>query len=86
MKFLLAFCIVAGGPACSCQQSDFPDTHLNLGIALRLKGDLDGAIAEYRQVLRLKPDFPESHNDLGSALKDKGDLESLLRNSSGLPE
>src|SRR5208337_1914393 len=29
---------------------------------------LNGAIAEYRDTLRLKPDLAEAHNDLGNAL------------------
>ena len=75
MNFLLVLCIVAGAPACRCQQPDFPDTHLNLGITLELKGDLDGAIAEYRQALRLKPDFPGAKNNLAIALRLKGGVD-----------
>ena len=46
----------------------------NLGIALYDKGDLDGAIAAYREVLRLDPRSVLAHNNLGNALRDKGDL------------
>ena len=78
MKFLLVFCIAAGGPACSCQQPDFPETHINLGVALELRGDLDGAIAEYRQALRMKPDDAKAHYNLGGALRLKGDLDGAI--------
>jgi tetratricopeptide (TPR) repeat protein len=78
MKSLLVFCIAAGGPACSCQQPDLPETHLNLGIAHMDKGDLDGAIAEYRQALRLKPDDAKAHFNLGVALRLKGDLDGAI--------
>jgi tetratricopeptide (TPR) repeat protein len=50
----------------------------NLGIGLFAKGDLDGAIAEYRQAIHLKPDDPDAHNNLGRALGVKGDLDGAI--------
>lgn len=50
----------------------------NLGLALLDKRDLDGAIAEFREALRLKPDLPQAHNRLGIALRDKGDLDLAI--------
>src|SRR5262249_53674769 len=55
-----------------------PLAHNNLGIALKDKGDLDGAIACYRQALRLDPQFALAHTNLGAALKDKGDLNGAI--------
>ena len=46
--------------------------------ALRAKGDLDGAIAEYREALRLNPNNALAHNGLGFALEKKGDLRGAL--------
>ena len=46
--------------------------HVNLGIALRDKGRIDDAIAEYHAALRIKPDFAEAHVNLGVTLYDKG--------------
>jgi tetratricopeptide (TPR) repeat protein len=55
-----------------------PGARVNLGEALRLKGDLDGAIAEHREAIRLKNDFLLAHNNLGSALQDKGDVDGAI--------
>ena len=53
-------------------------THLDRGNALLDQGDLDGAIAEYREALRLKPDYANVHNNLGVALKGKGGLDGAI--------
>ncbi len=55
--------------------------HFDRGIALVEKGDLDGAIGEYREVIRLKPDFADAHNNLGAALNQKGDLDEAIAES-----
>jgi serine/threonine protein kinase/Flp pilus assembly protein TadD len=55
-----------------------PGAYLNLGNALRDKGDTDGAIAEYREAIRLKPDYAAPHNNLGNALRDKGDTDGAI--------
>ena len=52
--------------------------HNNLGVALRSKGDLDEAIAEYRAAVRLHPDFYLPHTNLGLALESKGDLDGAI--------
>jgi protein O-mannosyl-transferase len=46
--------------------------HHNLGIALFRKGQIDEAISQYRDTLRLEPDYAEAHYDLGAALAAKG--------------
>jgi tetratricopeptide (TPR) repeat protein len=55
------------------------EPHYNLGLALYDKGDLDGAIREYREALRIQPDYAEAHNNLGNALEKKGDLDGAIR-------
>jgi tetratricopeptide (TPR) repeat protein len=55
-----------------------PGAHLNLGNALRNKGDLDGAIAAARETIRLKEEYPEAHSNLGAALYDKRDLDGAI--------
>jgi tetratricopeptide (TPR) repeat protein len=50
----------------------------NLGVALHDKKDLDGAIAAYREVLRIDPRSALAHNNLGNALHEKGDLDSAI--------
>jgi tetratricopeptide (TPR) repeat protein len=39
------------------------------------KGDADGAIAEFRQAIRLKKDYAAAHYNLANVLRDKGDLD-----------
>jgi Flp pilus assembly protein TadD len=52
--------------------------HDNLGVALRRRGDLEGAIAEYRTALRLNPNHVSTHDNLGVALYTTGDLEGAI--------
>jgi Flp pilus assembly protein TadD len=52
--------------------------HCNLGTELKAKGELDGAIAEYRAALRLQPANAEAHYDLGRLLSTKGDREAAF--------
>jgi tetratricopeptide (TPR) repeat protein len=42
------------------------------------KGQLDDAIAEYREAIRLNKDYAEPHNSLGNALRDKGRLDDAI--------
>jgi Flp pilus assembly protein TadD len=48
------------------------------GVTLREKGDAEGAIAAYREALRIEPNDSKAHNSLGLALGDKGDREGEL--------
>jgi len=52
--------------------------HINLGIALRHRGALEGAIAEYRTALRLNPNDASAYDNLGVALYDTGALEGAI--------
>ena len=52
--------------------------HSYLGVALRDKGDLDGAIAEFREAVRLKPDSAEVHSNYGMTHQDKGDVNGAI--------
>ena len=52
--------------------------HVALGMALAKKGDLDGAIAEYRKALRLNPKNEEAHALLGVALATKKDWDGAI--------
>ena len=53
-----------------------------LAIALSNDGQLDEAIAAYRQAIRLKPDYAEAHSNLGNALKDMGQLDEAIASLS----
>ena len=52
--------------------------HYNLANVLYDKGDLDGAIEEYRAAIKLSPKPTLSHNKLGNVLRDKGDLDGAI--------
>ena len=52
--------------------------HVNVGALLWSQGDLDGAIAEDREAIRLDPGFGYPHHNLGLALRGKGDLEGAV--------
>ena len=49
-----------------------------LGSALLAKGDVEGAIEQYRKALELKPDYAEARLNLGLAFFQKGDLEEAI--------
>ncbi|MGD0390854.1 MAG: tetratricopeptide repeat protein, partial [Tepidisphaeraceae bacterium] len=52
--------------------------HNNLGTALKDKGQLDEAIAAYRQAIALNPNLPDVHYNLGIALYDKGEMDDAI--------
>jgi len=54
------------------------NVHVNRGLALDNKGNLEAAIKEYREALRLNPNNDIAHYNLGLALDDKGDLEGAI--------
>jgi Flp pilus assembly protein TadD len=56
-----------------------------LGVALRLWGDPDGAEKALREALRLQPRFPEAHFVLGLALGDRVGSESRGSTNSKRP-
>jgi Tfp pilus assembly protein PilF len=39
---------------------------------------LDGALAEFREALRLKPDYAPAHVGLGNVFYDKGDPDAAI--------
>ncbi len=53
--------------------------HTYYGNALASQGNVDGAIAEYAEAIRIRPDYPEAHNNLGPALAAKGRMNDAIR-------
>jgi len=53
--------------------------HCHLGNALSSKGDLDAAIKEYHEALKIEPKDWAAHNNLGLALERKGDLPAAIK-------
>src|SRR5438046_265089 len=67
---LAALALVLSNLACARPQAFL---HAYWGDALYGKGDLGGAVAEYREAVRLAPGWAEAHYALGNALRDAGD-------------
>ncbi|MBE9059970.1 tetratricopeptide repeat protein [cf. Phormidesmis sp. LEGE 11477] len=53
--------------------------YLNLGALLKLKGDFDGAIAQYEAAGRIDPKHPATFFNIGVVHKAKGYLEPAMR-------
>ncbi len=51
---------------------------VNLGLALKKKGDLDGAARSYRHALEINPNHSRAHRNLGLVLRDQGHLEEAI--------
>src|SRR5713226_8898827 len=70
---------LAAGAAAQGQSKPLSaEDHTKRGDELRSKEDWDGAIAEYREALRLKPNNDSAHADLGGALLGKGDFDGAI--------
>jgi tetratricopeptide (TPR) repeat protein/serine/threonine protein kinase len=52
--------------------------HVNLGKALKEKGQLDEAITAYRKAIGLDPKHVVAHNNLGIALSAKGQVDAAI--------
>ncbi len=52
--------------------------HSNLGNALHNSGDVWGAIAAYREAIRLRPDLAGAHSNLGNELLASGDVRGAI--------
>jgi tetratricopeptide (TPR) repeat protein len=49
--------------------------YVNLGLAMKEAGELEGAAGCYEQALRITPDLAEAHNNLGAILVVRGAVE-----------
>jgi len=54
--------------------------HLNLGLALAGRGQVDAAITHYQKALELKPNSSNAHNNLGLALAQRGQVDEAIAN------
>ena len=48
------------------------EVHNTLGSIYKNQGNLDEAVASYRNSLRLQPEYVEAYNNLGVVLADRG--------------
>jgi tetratricopeptide (TPR) repeat protein len=49
-----------------------------LGVSMKMRGDVDGAIRAYREAIRLDPKYFLAHSDLGNALYVKNDPDGAI--------
>jgi protein O-mannosyl-transferase len=52
--------------------------HNNLGVAIGMKGQIDEAISQLQESVRLKPDYADAHSNLGNALLIKGQMDEAI--------
>lgn len=52
--------------------------HMNLGLALKALGQVDGALAAYARAIALRPDYAQAHNNAAVALQESGRWEDAL--------
>ena len=64
--------VVAGSAYLGAIVPESPATHNVLGLAQAERGDLDGAIQEFRRALELDPDDAGAHWHIGAALASRG--------------
>ena len=70
---------MAPPPATAPQAKKDAVKAFNEGVDLYKKGNIEGAIAKYREAIRLKPGYAEAHNNLGMALGEKGETEEEIK-------
>ena len=67
----------ATGPQAAVTEAEM---RVQRGKVLEGNQDWDGAIAEYREAIRLKPDYPQAHAELGWALGEHaGDWDGAIK-------
>jgi tetratricopeptide (TPR) repeat protein len=58
--------------------ADLAKLHTNRGVERKRSGDLDGALADYAEAIRLNPDDPFAYNNRANTRRDKGDLDGAI--------
>ena len=72
--------VIAGSAYLGAIVPESADLHNFLGIALAEKGQLDGAIVQFREALRMNPDSAKTHWHLGAALASQDAREEATAN------
>ena len=55
-----------------------PGVHVNLGVALKGKGEREEAKSAYRRAIQLKPDYAMAYSNLGGTLRVDGELDKAV--------
>ena len=61
---------------------DLAKLHTNRGVELKLKGDLDAALKDYDEAIRLHPANHFAFNNRANVRRDKGDLAGAIADYS----
>jgi Flp pilus assembly protein TadD len=69
---------IAGSAYLGAVVPETAEVHNDLGIASASRGQLQAAIAEFRQALVLDPDSAQTHWHLGAALAERGAIDEAL--------
>src|SRR6266550_4288729 len=56
-----------------------PDTHYNLALTLKYKGDAKQSVEEFEATVRIKPKWAEAHYGLGATWYDLHDQAAALK-------
>jgi tetratricopeptide (TPR) repeat protein len=68
----------AASQSASWSSRDMAEIFINRGTAYQVNDDLDGAIADYAQAIRLDPGIGVAFYDRGLVYEDKGDLDRAI--------
>jgi tetratricopeptide (TPR) repeat protein/serine/threonine protein kinase len=90
LHFNLGSCLVQQGPAraeealghltaARALRKNMPGPYVDMGLALRAKGDLKAAIRLLHAALQVEPNYIPAHVDLGVCLVEQGDLDAGIR-------
>lgn len=74
----LAWWALCGCIVVRATDSSSPERYLQQAIALHQKGDFEGAIADYRAYLKLRPEAVDARSNLGAALAHLGRYEEAI--------
>ena len=61
------------------ENGEDPEVFYNMGIAYKVKGEIDKAAAEYERALELAPKYAEALNNLGNIRKDQKQYDEAIR-------
>lgn len=75
---LMVMCLSAGGQAPKPPSPADADELLKEGIAAQKRGDMSGAINDYRGALAIRPEMVEARGNLGAALAATGQFDAAI--------
>src|SRR5262245_39601535 len=68
--------------ASKARTNDLASTYYNRAIAYRQKSDLDNAISDYNDAIKINPKHARAFNNRGTIYKEKGDLDRAIADFS----